>query len=75
MAKGSPVITLRLDRDTANWLDRFVKETGESRTDVVRGLVLALRGRRVFVSPEPFPLLVNDGSNPDFPVMVCHEPK
>lgn len=75
MSKGNPVITLRLDRDTASWLDRFVEETGENRTDVLRGLVQALRERRVLVAREPLPSLINDGSLPEIPVMVCLNPE
>ena len=71
----TPITTLRLDPALAKWAKKFARDQGVSRSDLIRDLLWALRERRLVVVPEPLPHLVNDGSDPRFPVSICHNPK
>jgi len=74
MSDGSPIVTLRLPSSLKHWFDRYTESTGHRRTDVIRDLLVALRERRVFVTSEPAPNFINDGSDSENPISICPDP-
>jgi len=72
---GSPVVTLRLPPPLNQWLDDYITSTGIRRTDVLRDLLEAIRDHRLVILTEPAISLINDGSVPEYPVSICHDPR
>lgn len=83
MKKSSQMIPMRLSPELANWAAEFAAEATwlptygkkTTRTGLVRELLQAVRDRRVIIASEPAPHLINDGSDPAMPVLVCPNPK
>ena len=81
----NPVIALRLDPDLAEWLTRYASEIEVAETPaglipldrsaLIREVLGALRERRLYASHTPHPHVINDGSDPRFPVVVCLSPR
>lgn len=80
----SPNVSMRLSPDLVRWLEEYV-ETADPRppsreyeklnkTGLVRELLQALRERRLMIAPAAIPF-INDGSSPEYPVLVCLNPK
>jgi len=57
------------------WLDDYMTSTGLGRTDVLRDLLEAARDHRLVVLEEPAVTVINDGSVPEHPVSICHNPR
>ena len=68
----TPITPMRLDPELAEWVRTEAKRLGyRSRAALVAELLQALRGRRLVMMSTPAPHVVNDGSDPNFPVLIC----
>lgn len=43
MSKGSPKVSVRLDRDFYEWINRYTKEIGRDKSEVIREALTAYR--------------------------------
>ncbi len=68
----TPVITLRLG-ELATWATKHAKKNGVTRTGLIRGLLQALRERRLVILSAPVSFTPNDGTTQ--PVLVCLNPE
>lgn len=71
----TPIITMRLSPDLSSWVSEYAKNLGTDRSTLVRELLVALRERRLVALASSAPFDINDGSDPAWPVLVCHQPK
>lgn len=72
---NTPIITMRLNPDLAAWVLKHAKEEGVDRTWIVSRLLQALQDRRLVILDEPVPYSLNQGTDPERPVLVFLAPK
>lgn len=70
----TPIVTMRLNPDLSSWVTEYAKNLSMDRSALVRELLDALRDRRLVVFASAAPHSVNNGSDPAYPVLVCHKP-
>lgn len=75
MSKRGQVISLRLKHDLLAFIDQQAELEDRSRAGMVAEVFQAWRERRLELSGEPRPLIINDGSVPVCPALVCLNPR
>lgn len=73
------------DREQTAFVERLLQAKREDRlrladaptppSYLAEQLLGALRERRLIITSEPAPYTTSTGASPDFPVLVCHDPK